>query len=168
MQVTRFGPLVGALFLAACAPASDGASGGGSYGALFAPPSNPKATPGAILGLWSGSIDSADLRMKLEPTKLAVAVRCGEVTAGVAVAAEVSEASIKTLESGTAIAGPCTVRVSPTTVKGCAKAGDMECFAIDATKLRLRVDVFTLEQDVPAERGQGPSPGQIPFTKLAD
>lgn len=159
--------LAAGAFLVACSSATNLGPGGG-YDALFAAP-DTKATPGTIHGLWSGSIDSADLRMKLEPSKLTVAVRCGGSTAGVAIAAEVSETSIKTLESGTVKAGGCTVQVHPVEVKACTKPNGPDCFAIyEATKLRLRVDVFTLEQDVPAERGQGPSPGAIPFTKLSD
>lgn len=150
--MTRIGVFLVAGLVAAC---SD--RGGDEYGALYEAPDGPVSPD--LYGLWGGSIDpgpmapALDARWGLWPDEVVLAVRCGDKIVGVAVAADVDETQIRTLESADAGDEDCGIGLVPRVLEACAPYERRDdCFERDGLALSVYYD------NIPAAE----------FTKLSD
>ena len=146
-------------------PGTSSGSGGSdtssAYDALFDAPTTPSVTDDQLTGLWSGSISSSDVRLKLGTNTILIAVRCGSGPAiGVEVAARITMSSIKVLASKNAGSiGGCGIEIRPQEIKRCGTSAGIECFDIKGTTLSFEaIWLFS-------SGGYGP---QGDFTKLSD
>ncbi len=137
----------------------------GAYDALFDAPPSTTATGDSLPGLWSGAINTSDVRVRIGPQSILAAMRCyGETPAvGVEVEAIVTADSMKILASKTApgdYAFGCGIEFTPKVIPRCTSESQPGCFNLDGTTLDFQgVWLFSTSDN------RGPS-GE--FLKLSD
>lgn len=146
-----------------------GASGTGtSYENLFSVPRSLNVTPNTIHGLWSGTANGAEVRVRFTPTAITIAKRCSssDVVSGAQVSARVSSGAIEVLEnrSGATPGSSCIVELKPIAIPACATAGDDDddCFSMSGTLLDIGAALFV------AQNGGSGSTNDRSFTKISD
>lgn len=115
--------------------------------ALFGPPETSTVTENTIGGLWAGQTSYDDLRLKFTGTSVTIAIKCRTGAIGTKVAAQVSGASIRIVESQQIGAeyDSCSIKVRPQTIPKCENEYDSyNCFLVKGTTLRFNgVTLFT-------------------------
>jgi hypothetical protein len=132
------------VFLAACG-GSSGAGTSPSYDPLFGPPSNTRADPNSVLGLWAASASAngvqLDMRFRIDSNSMTIANRChfsdgSAVTVGTDVAIRVSDAEITVLETKSDQAGTnddrCNVNASAGPLEYTLSGGQLTLTSLNA------------------------------------
>jgi hypothetical protein len=117
---------------------------------LFGAPKTGTLTPDSLYGVWAGTANGADVRVKLTPTSITVAKRCFEdvPASGGRVAARVGTELIQVIESktdthlDTSHRSYCNVEFRPVVVSACSGGVASGCFIMKGTHLELGTDVF--------------------------
>lgn len=153
---------------------TDGSNTGGSFDTLdgmFRASPTASVTQGSIYGLWAGSANGADVRIRLTPTSLTVAKRCwaDDRASGGEVSARVTSSAIQVLESKSDIHANsvtrsyCNVDIKPISIPQCTSS-DSDCFTVKGTTLDLGGAALFLGQTGAAGAG---APDRR-FIKLTD
>lgn len=116
---------------------------------MFRASASTSVTPDSIYGLWAGSSNGADVRVRLTPTSVKIAKRCwtDDRASGGEVSARVSSSSIQVLESKSDIHANsvtrsyCNVDIKPISIPACT-GGDSSCFSLKGTTLDIGVALF--------------------------
>lgn len=154
-----------------------GGSGSGSGGSsesldgMFRASPTVNATPDSIYGLWAGSANGADVRVRFTPTSIKIAKRCwtDDRASGGEVTARVSSGSIQVLESKTDIHANsvtrsyCNVDIKPIVIPACTTT-DRACFSVKGTTLDIS-DAALFVGQTGSAGGGGPD---RQFIKLTD
>lgn len=117
----------------------DTSGGSSEYDALFGPPESATVTEDTIGGLWAGQTSYDDLRLKFTGSSITIALKCRTGTIGTKVAAQVSSASIRIVESqqvGNEYES-CSIKVRPQSIPRCQSEYDSGCFVLAGTTLRF-------------------------------
>lgn len=135
---------------------------GNEYDALFGPPESSALTEDSIGGLWAGQTSYDDLRLRFTASSITIAIKCRTGTIGTKVAAQVSGASIRIVESqqiGNEYES-CSIKVRPQSIAKCESEYDSNsCFYVKGTTLLFNgATLFS-------SGGYGPS---RELTKLSD
>ncbi len=119
-------------------------SSGSEYADLYDAPT--VAATNTMFGTWGGLVDPGfDTRWVFSPNSLTIANKCGSRIVGIDVAAEVTETTIRILQSDQAGNDSCFVRSAPGSFTVCSSdpfTPKDNCFIHDQRSLKIFEDSF--------------------------